>query len=226
MQTPFNRRFIVAGLGAMIANALTGKKAEALELCPAQGYPPNSCSAMIDPHKFVTQRVYSGQPPNSQWCWAACVSMICKWHGYEISQPSIVQQTYGSIVNMPADDRTLTGVLNRVLRADDGRRFRITARIFNPVLGLDNLTNEQIIDDLRNDKPLLYAARTHAMVLARADYFPTPNGPDIRQGHVVDPYPGVAPPPYYARFLAQDELRPPNRGGSLRYLASVRVEPA
>jgi hypothetical protein len=177
---------------------------------------------MIDPQKFIAQRTYQNQPPNSQWCWAACVSMICRWHGYEISQPRIVQQMYGSVVNMPADDRLLTQALNRSWTADNGRPFKTSAKVFSPMLGQSNVDNNLVISDLKNDQPLICGARSHATVVARVDYF-SGQPPRVGQVHVVDPYPGAAAPPFYARFLAPDEMTPMNFGGQLRYLASIRV---
>lgn len=194
--------------------------ASALEQCV-----PGGCSAMLDAQRFEAQQTAQLQR-NSQWCWAACISMICGWHGFPISQEAIVDDVYGGLLNMPADDRVLTQSLNRDWKDGDGRPFRISARIFSPNLALNDVSNERVINDLKNDRPLLNGSRTHATVVARVDYSRAASSPQVHRVHVIDPYPGAAPLPYFARLLASDEMTGVHRGGSLRYLASLRVRAA
>ena len=88
-----------------------------------------------------------------------------------------------------------------------------------------DVDNRRVLDDLKNDFPLLCGARKHATVVARADYYDGPDGrPLVFQVHVIDPYPGAAQPPFFARLLEHDETVPVTIGGELRYLASVRVQ--
>lgn len=150
--------------------------------------------------------------------------MVCRWYGINLSQKSIVERVYGGIVNMPADDRVLTEALNSTWTSDDGQRFDIRARVFSPQLGQGDVNNATVVDDLIGEHPLINGSRGHATLVARVDYQPTPwNVPRIFRVHVIDPWPGAAPPPYYARFLTHDEMVPVQFGGSLRYLASIRV---
>lgn len=181
---------------------------------------------MIDLARYQSQETFERQL-NSKWCWAACVSMICKFHGFSLSQPRIVQQMHGSLIDKPGDDKLLTEALNRVWDDDDGRPIRTRAIVFSPKLDKFDVDNRLVIDDLKNDLPLLCGARKHATVVARADYYEGPEGrPLVFQVHVIDPYPGAAKPPLYARLLEHDETVPVTIGGELRYLASVRVERA
>lgn len=134
-----------------------------------------------------------------------------------------MERVYGGIVNMPADDRVLTEALNSNWTSDDGQRFHIRARVFSPQLGQAAVTNSTVVDDLSGEHPLINGSRGHATLVARVDYQQTQNVPRIFRVHVIDPWPGAAPPPYYARFLAPDEMVPVQFGGSLRYLASIRI---
>lgn len=213
MQT--RRELIVGATAALVMP----RHAVALEQCPAQGMPPGTCSVMLDPNRLVPvlQR-------RSQWCWAACMEMICRWYGVPLSQESIVQRVYGDFVDWPGDDGVLTEWLNNDWVADDGTEFSMRARVFSPALGLGDVGNQLVVDDLRDERPLLNGSGTHATVVARVDYIDTGTSPQVRQVHVIDPYPGAAYPPFHARILNPAEMTPVMNGGSLRYLASVRVD--
>lgn len=218
------RRIIVAGASAGILSGV-GRHAAALEQCPAPGMPPGTCSAMLDPNRFIAQETAKLQK-QSQWCWAACISMVCNWHRFPLSQESIVKRVYGGLVNMPGDDRVLTSALNNVWEADDKRRFRITANVFSPHLGANDVSNLRVVNDLKDERPLINGSGTHATVVARVDYTVGIGGqPHVGRVHVIDPFPGQAAPPLHARFLSQAEMTPIQFGGSLRYLASISIVP-
>lgn len=213
------RRELMLGAGAALA---ISNPALALEECPAQGMPPETCSAMLDPDRFLGIGVPALQK-ESQWCWAACIEMICRWHGVALSQESIVERVYGGLVNWPGDDRVLTSSLNSDWVSDDGTPFTIRANVFSSALDLADVSNQLVIDDLRNEQPLLVGARSHATVAARVDYINDAAGLQIGRVHVIDPLPGAAQPPFFARILDPDEMTPVESGGSLRYLASIRI---
>jgi len=210
------------GVGATLFSAVAPSLAHAIKQCPYAGFPPNSCSALIDPSRFLKDDVSQRQRQN-QWCWAACVSMICNWHHHPLDQADIVTRIYGGTANMPGDDQVLTRVLNDTWTDKNGASFTIAAKTFSPMMNSFNVSNADIVSDLENDKPILVGARSHATVLARVDYYDGPNGPQIVQAHVIDPWPGAASPPYYARFLAPDELVPVTSGGNLRFMALVTI---
>jgi hypothetical protein len=150
--------------------------------------------------------------------------MVCRWYGIRLSQESIVQRVYGGITDMPASDSVLTRALNSIWVSDDNQRFKIIANVFDPALGRADVSNQIVINDLANERPLINGSRGHATVVARVDYQIAPNGnPVVVRVHVIDPWPGAAPPPKYARFLDQDEMSPEGSGGSLRYIASIRI---
>jgi Papain-like cysteine protease AvrRpt2 len=219
-----SRRAVLAGAGS-VALTHAAAPATALETCPGPGMPVGTCSALINPQRFRAEKTFDAQQ-ESQWCWAASISMVCRFHGFHLSQKSIVTRVYSGAVNMSGDDRVLTAALNNVWQDDEGRNFRISAEVFSPMMRQSNVDNRRVIDDLKNDRPLIVGTRAHSTVLARVDYRPQPDGtPQIMRVHVVDPFPGAAPPPWHARFLEADEMVPVINGGSLRYLASIRVTP-
>jgi hypothetical protein len=219
-----SRRRLLAGSAAMGVIGVRGAKA--LEQCPALDVSvAGACSAMLDPQKFA-ERINPREAlqRESQWCWAASISMVCHWYGYPLSQESIVKRVYNGLVNMPGDDKVLTSALNSVWESDDHRRFRISASVFSPALNKNDVSNQQAIDALINEKPLINGSRSHATMVARIDFKPSGGQPEVLRVHVIDPFPGVAPPPQLARFLDRDEKIPiTESGGSLRYLASITV---
>ncbi len=208
-----------------MALATLAAPAFGLDACPAPGMPNGICSALINPQRFQAQNTVDLQQ-EPQWCWAASISMVCRFHGFHLSQKSIVARVYNGTANMSGDDRVLTAALNSVWQDDDGRRFRISAEVFSPMMRQSNIDNRRVVDDLKNDRPMIAGTRAHVTVVARVDYLPQPGGtPQIGRVHVIDPFPGAAPPPEHARFLEADEMMPVTNGGSLRYLASIRVAP-
>jgi hypothetical protein len=219
-----SRRSILGGLGS-VAFTTAAAPAFGLEMCPNPGMSAGVCSALINPQRFQAQNTFD-QQQESQWCWAASISMVCRFHGFHLSQKSIVTRIFSGTVNMSGDDRVLTAALNNVWQDDDGRHLRISADVFSPMMRQSNVNNQRVVDDLKNDRPLIVGTRTHSTVVARVDYRPRPGDiPQITRVHVVDPFPGAAAPPWYARLLEADEMVPVLNGGSLRYLASIKVTP-
>ena len=146
MKTPLSRRAFLSGRPPP---AVAASSAAPFAL-PGAGMMPKSCSAMIDLQRYTAQETYALQL-RSEWCWAACVSMICKFHGFNLSQPRIVQQMHGSLINKPGDDKLLTEALNRVWDDDDGKPIRTSAVVFSPILDKFDVDNRRVLDDLKND---------------------------------------------------------------------------
>ncbi|MFO0693775.1 MAG: papain-like cysteine protease family protein [Polyangiales bacterium] len=151
----------------------------------------------------------------SQWCWAACVSMVFGYHGHPTSQERIVEEAYGSLLNMPAAPATLLAALNRDWVDDEGRRFR---SISSP--GTTNVV--YAAQDLARNQPLILGTHGHAVVLTAleyaAPYLATPWGPQlgtpaITEAIVRDPWPGRG-----RRDLTLDEWN------SIVFAAQIRVQ--
>src|SRR5262245_56250309 len=112
------RRFILtAGLTPFVSTHW----ARAEQRC-IQGPGGRRCEVQVPVHKFVP--AFAFQQTN-QWCWAASISMVFRYYGFQVSQQRIVAEAYGSIVNMPAiDGLTIARQVNRNWRDDQGRPFR------------------------------------------------------------------------------------------------------
>ncbi|WP_224372953.1 C39 family peptidase [Hyalangium versicolor] len=197
--------------------ALSSLQAEASTVC--QQTPQGElCTSQVDFSRFA-QQAYQNQY-QSQWCWAASISMLYSYYIHPVRQDRIVSEVYGAPVNMPAQAGiVMARQLNRQWVDDLGNPFAAhLTGAYDADAGVLALTNQQIVSELDQDHPLVIGARGHAMVLTAIQYFRTSYGPNIVAGGVFDPWPGNG-----ARGLATDELYPMHLGGSLRFVATVRV---
>jgi hypothetical protein len=155
------------------------------------------------------------------WCWAASISMIFASNGHRVPQEEIVQRTFGAMVCQPSGNPiSIARDLSQQWTDTAGDEFDSTvSAAYDAWNGVVTLTNEFIVDQLSDDKPLLYCNSHHAMVLVSVDYIETPYGPNVVGAGVLDPWPGS--PGFHA--LSGPELFPVDRGGQLTFLAAVDV---
>lgn len=163
----------------------SGKRANALLFCTPfnfQGF--QQCEAGIDSRIInVTTAATGGQHMN-QWCWAACIEMVFRYYGFYIPQEAIVQQTWGSIVNLPAHQNQILANLNRPWRDSHGRAFLVSGNSYsaNPTTA---------VQDLVQNMPLIIGTMGHAMVLTSLRYLRNQWGNlSVTAAVVRDPWPG------------------------------------
>lgn len=167
-------------------------------------------SAVLD-HKLDLTGVATEQQ-RSQWCWAACISIIFAYHGHEVSQDEIVARVKGAPVNMPGRGDEITRALNSHWMDVRGRRFVSRARIWDVLGGRFDLEgNPDVIRELASDRPLVSGAAGHATVVTAMEYLETPMGPMPTRVIVRDPWPGRG-----RRVLSLEEANP-------IYIAAVEV---
>ena len=174
----------------------------------------------------VPKRVWVQNPERilqncAEWCWAASISMIFAMHGRRVPQEIIVQRVFGGLVCAPAPGGiTMAQALSVPWIEKNGSTFipRVVAA-YDQMAGVNTINNNFIINELSNDRPILYANTHHAMVLTAVDYFDTPVGPNVVAAGVLDPWP--ASPGFHT--LNQSELFPVFFGGQMMFLAAVHV---
>jgi hypothetical protein len=152
-------------------------------LNPAYG---RVCRAEVRFDRF--QQTYQPQYL-SQWCWAACISMLFDYYGHPVAQQRIVSEVYGRIVDLPAGSGFVVAQeLNRRWRDDRGRPFRSRLlAVFDVDANVMVMDNRQIVSALGNEEPLIIGTRSHAVVMTAVDFVPTPMEPTILQVGVFDP---------------------------------------
>jgi hypothetical protein len=138
-----------------------------------------TCEAGIDSSRlpFPVQK-------QSEWCWAACISMVFQYYGHSVSQERIVQETWGGIVNMPGQPEQIVSDLNRQWKDDNGRRFTARGDVYSVTAGT-------AAQDLEANYPLIIGSMGHAMVLTDLVYVRNFQGQgQVQQAVVRDPWPG------------------------------------
>lgn len=176
------------------------------------------CRAELDFDRFL-QHAYDTQHA-SQWCWAACISMVFAFYGHPVRQERIVRDAYGGIYDLPSGSGLkIASELDRSWTDDRGNRFRSRLRaLFDAHAGRESIDNAMVVEALARGRPLIVGARDHTVVLTAVDYVPAPEGPDLLAAGVFDPWPGIGP-----RDLAEDEMTPLAEGGSLGFVALPEV---
>jgi hypothetical protein len=122
------------------------------------------------------------------WCWAASIEMVLRFHGVNVSQRDIVQQVFGAQVDRPAGAEQILYALNGWRIDRSGRRFTVVA---DPYV----VSGWQLIEDLAYRWPLivgLYGEPVgHAYVLTAVRYSIDPWGRPFFHSVVLrDPWPG------------------------------------
>lgn len=170
------------------------------------------CDSYIPLQKL--QKIYAAQQ-QSEWCWAASISMIFAFSGHPVRQARIVKEAYGSVMNMPGNYPALFGSLDRNWTDENGDDFSVTLNhLFAPDVGVGNLSNADLAQALEDENPVLYCTSQHAMVLTSMKYI----GSNVIDAWVMDPWPGNG-----LRHLSPLEMRPMLFGGQLRMAATIDV---
>jgi hypothetical protein len=196
------RRQVLSGLGGLLALN---------QLSRAQGYP--QVVSLIHP-KIIRQQC-------AEWCWAASASMIFDMNGHATDQVRIVSAVFGGPVCAPAGKSSVIGaVLSASWQDDGGNTFQShVSSAYDAANGINMISNAFILNELANNRPLLYANTHHAMVVVGVKYFPTPAGPNVVEVEVLDPWPWspavhTLSPPKMVRSMV---------GGQMTFLAAVGV---
>jgi Papain-like cysteine protease AvrRpt2 len=208
------RRFLTATFGIAIGAAIGRRDALAYEKC--QRRDRSSCEVGLR-----TPSMDLSRQSLSQWCWAASLSNVFKWYRRSVSQETIVRTLYGGLANLPAfSGAQMSALMSRRWRDQKTHaEFDCNIRgLYDVRAGFTHLDHAEIVRALRDQKPLLIANQSHAMVLTAAAY----SGPEsnITSLDFFDPWPGRG-------LRGPDrpgELRAAHVGGELTYVALPEIE--
>ncbi len=131
----------------------------------------------------------------SQWCWAASIQMVMRFHGVNLAQSDIVRKSSGTdprgrLPDWAASDQVITKNLQGSGVDLDGRRYSVECR-FMPRAARP----ADMVSELRQGRPFIVGYMEgrflgHAVVVTAATYRPFKTGPRIDAIIVRDPYPG------------------------------------
>jgi len=118
--------------------------------------------------------------------------MVFGYYGHPVAQARIVQDAFGTIVNMPGQPWDILRALNRPWVDDDGQKFVVHS-------GNGSTNPPEAAQDLADNRPLIIGTLGHAVVLTGLEYAAfyqqTPWGPTLGPTQVTnalvrDPWPG------------------------------------
>ena len=125
----------------------------------------------------------------SFWCWAACIEMVLKYHGMDVSQESMVQKIYGSLVDKTGDSMQILQALTGAGPNASGGTSRVYAEGYQGLY-------PYFIQDLINGYPLIVGLNYgtdigHAVVLTAVSFSTDMYGQYYPMSVVIrDPWPG------------------------------------
>lgn len=163
-----------------------------VRLCRA-GLPPPAVANIV-----LTQS-------QSQWCWAASLSMVLAHHGAAVPQEEVVRSRFAGLEDRAATADDLAGLLARRWPSNQGHPLAFEWR---PLGGASPASLARLVgalDELRQDRPVILGARGHLMVLVAVAFerYTREDAIRIVGGTVIDPAPGAG-----VRALRADEMRP------------------
>jgi ABC-type bacteriocin/lantibiotic exporter with double-glycine peptidase domain len=177
---------------------------------PAEANGAQRCRAHLP--AAVMQSIQKTQE-KSQWCWAAAIAMILSRHGVTVSQEEVVRRQFGDALDMAASGEAITRLLSSSWRGAGGQEVYARTAVGDREAKRAQLTNARLVEELAQQRPLLFGTEGHAMVLVGVEYERTAQGAvRITGGMVIDPAPGQG-----LRRLGRDEMRP-------AYVAAVQMQ--
>lgn len=209
------RRAILAGAGSLVGLAAGARgqspfgqpgiactefDAGGVQTCTT-GIPSNEMAMVYAPRELFYQH-------QSQWCWAASLEMIFRYHNLPISQERIVHETFGELINMPAQPQVILQNVNRVWKFPGG-----AARVSSDFA---TVSPDLAAWELLAKRPLIVGTLGHAMVMSALTYRRHFSGQGQPVGVVVrDPWPGRG-----RRSLSLQEIFGINQGICFRVRVS------
>jgi hypothetical protein len=110
---------------------------------------PMGCTAQVPFSQFEAHYETQYQ---SEWCWAACISMVFSCYGHPLSQRRIVTEAYGAPYNIPASSGfVIARALNRSWTDDNGQGFSSSLQAaFDVQAGVNAINSAVIVNALEN----------------------------------------------------------------------------
>jgi len=167
----------------LIALLLAGSFAARSLTAAVQMVAPNLYQAGVYTVNFST-----AQQKGTQWCWAACIEMILRYHGVSVTQEQVVQRIYGGLIDRPGNAQQILAALSGWGPNTQGGRSRIYAE------GYPGLY-PYFIQDLINGYPLIVGLNfswglNHAVILTAVTFSMDATGNYYPRSVVIrDPWP-------------------------------------
>lgn len=155
-------------LSGAVAAVASERAAAVIPCTEYDGRGFQQCEAGIDQRLGTVQ----AEQELSQWCWAAVISAIFRYHGLWVSQPQVVGETLGRLVNLPAFGPQIVAAINRPWIDEGGRRFVSHGIVlWDADAGIGGLAaTGEASRELAAGHPLILGTTGHAVVLTGLIY--------------------------------------------------------
>lgn len=188
-QDIYTRRSILAALSSTAL--LSPSVAQAAARCNLIAPNVQSCDIGI-PFVAMDRIAQGSRQVMQNWCWAACISAIFRFHGHDVHQSRFVEKVYGGIVDQPARGVGIFNAVNGRWRDNQNNIFRAEAEVLlDRSIGYAHPNGVAIaVNDLANNYPLIVGSQGHATVLTHMSYLEDRFGQyEITGISVRDPWP-------------------------------------
>jgi len=142
------------------------------------GLPEDAVERLMDPR-------FTGRQRGSQWCWAACISMVCAYHGVNYTQEAIVYDIKGRLRDEGGTVAEMLLAMSASALQPNGQPLRLVPDVVRGI--------EDVVHDLEKGQPIIVLIQPprqtlgHAVVLTAIEVGP---GGDCRFV-IRDPSPHV-----------------------------------
>lgn len=154
---------------------------------------PNAWIASVPKADFESQALPDGKGKQreSNWCWAACVQMVLRYHGLAVTQEQVVQRIFGDLRDSTATEDQVLKALNATAFSTKGVKAQIQAMFYR-------FQDSMYVQDLSRDWPMIVGlkggvpnAPGHCYVLVAVRYTEAKDGSLKPQTFfLMDPWPG------------------------------------
>ena len=188
----------------------------ALSMIPLPAEADRSCATngiciVGVPSGRVTDMQAANTQQESQWCWAASISMAFGFYGHRVEQADIVRAIWGQVVNLPAANGSMIiAALARKWTDANGHSFRAHGQFTDLTTGVGGVNNNVIAAELAANRPLIVGTQGHAMLVTAMTYVPDALGSVARVLDVTvpDPWPSQTTGQGVRRTLSASEMAP------------------
>ena len=154
-------------MAGALAAAVTAQAAKAAVVCT-----PFAMNGVQLCDVGLTVAGITARQSRQNWCWAACIEAIFRFHGYRVDQARIVEKVFGATFDAPANSPQIVYGVDGDWESDDGRSFDARAEVLWDTASFFGRPDAaaQAAQDLASGHPLILGALGHAVVLTGMKY--------------------------------------------------------
>jgi len=134
--------------------------------------------------------IFVKQPPNSNYCWAACICMLFKHYGLKLSPAAIVQIVLGNAQDLRINAVTLHQHMTRIWIDDDWNHFQANLHVYlQGGSWAENRVQDRVLENMYAKRMHFVATSEHIMLLRgiEVEFDPAKDSWQLSRLHIFDP---------------------------------------